>query len=104
MMPNTSVSPAASRKSITPNCRPLRTCSTTRRPVNARPGLPLHLALLVVRVLVVLEDGLLDLHLDLAACALHRLQEIEVLDRRVIGVVGELAARRLEVGLAHGGD
>src|SRR5262245_58750817 len=104
MMPKTSVRPAARRNSITPNCRPLRTCSTTRRPVNAAPALPLHRTLLVVRVLVVLEDGLLDLHLDLAAPALHRLQQVEVLDRRVVGVVGELAPGGLEVGLAHGGD
>src|SRR5262245_57383045 len=104
MMPKTSVRPAASKNSMTPNCRPLRTCSTTRSPVNAGSALPLHRALLVVGVLVVLEDGLLDLHLDLAARALHRLQEVEVLDRRVVRIVGELAPRRLEVGLAHRGD
>src|SRR5262245_60092060 len=104
MMPNTSVRPAASRNSMTPNCRPLRTCSTTRSPVNVAPRLPLHRALLVVRVLVILEDGLLDLHLHLAARSLHRLQQVEVLDRRVVGVEAELAARRLEVGPPHGRD
>ena len=30
MMPNTSVSPAASRNSISPNCNPFRDCSTIR--------------------------------------------------------------------------
>src|SRR4029453_10782328 len=103
MMPKTRVSPAASKNNITPNCRPLRTCSTNRRPVNAAPALPLHRALLVVRVLVILEDGLLDLHLDLAAPPLHGLQEVEVLDRHVVHVVRELAAGRLEFGLPHGG-
>src|SRR5215475_10483976 len=104
MMPNTSVRPAANRNSMTPNCRPLRTCSTTRSPVNAGPGLPLHRAFLVVGVLVVLEDGLLDLHLHFAAGPPHRLQQVEVLDRRVVGVEAELAARRLEVGPPHGRD
>src|SRR5690242_18312574 len=103
MMPNTSVSPAAIRNSITPNCRPLRHCSRTSSPLTRAPALPLHRTVLVVGVLVVLEDGLLDLHLHLAR-ALHRLQQVEVLDRVVVDVEGELAARGLEVGLAHGGD
>src|SRR6185503_19711716 len=90
MMPKTSVRPAAIRNSMTPNCSPLRHCSTTSSALTGtsgnergaggpaplarprRPALPLHRALLVIGVLVVL-------------------------------VVGELAARRLEVGLAHGG-
>src|SRR5262245_42049139 len=104
MMPKTSVSPAAIRNSITPNWSPLRHCSTTRSQFNGRARLPLHRTLLVVGVLVILEDGFLDLHLDVPARALHRAQQVEVLDRGVVDVVRELSARRLEVGLPHGGD
>src|SRR5437660_3558798 len=105
MMPNTSVSPAAIRNSITPSCRPFRHCSATRSAVNAGPRRrSLHRTFLVVGVLVVLEDRLLDLHLDLAAAALDGLEQVEVLDGEVVRVVGELAAGRPEVGPAHGGD
>src|SRR5262249_56747774 len=104
MMPKTSVRPAAIRNSMTPNWSPLRHCSTTRSQFNGRARLPLHRALLVVRVLVVLEHRLLNLHLDLTARSLHGLEEIEVLDRVVIHVVRERAARGLEIGFAHGGD
>src|SRR5215467_3073067 len=104
MMPKTSVRPAAIRNSMTPNCNPLRHCSTTRSQFNGRARLPLHRTLLVVGVLVVLEDGFLDLHFDLPTRALHRAQQVEVLDRGVVDVVCELAARRLEVRLPHGGD
>src|SRR5437899_5074040 len=125
MMPKTSVSPAAIRKSITPYCSPLSVCSRTRERVidtrapgqtkGARPGraprssprlvsLPLHRALAGVRILVVLEDGLLDLHHELAARILHGLQEVEVLDREVVHVVLVRPARRLVVDLAHRGD
>src|SRR2546427_423007 len=55
MMPNTSVNPAAIRNSITPNWSPLRHCSTTSSQLTEGSGLPLHRAVLVVRVLVVLE-------------------------------------------------
>src|SRR5947209_3110239 len=102
MMPNTSVSPAAIRKSMTPSCSPLRICSRTRTGVN--PGaLPLHRAVLVVRILVALEHGLLDAHLDVAARGGYRLQEVEILDGEVIHVVLVRAARRLVVGLPHRG-
>src|SRR5688572_28264171 len=126
MMPNTSVRPAAIRKSMTPSCSPFRHCSTTSKTVTrarrrtaltnergaARPrpvprtrsrALPLHRALVTIRILVVLEDGLLNLHLDVPA-RLHRLEEVEVLDGVVIVVVLVRAARRLVVRLAHGGD
>src|SRR5919197_5313084 len=99
MMPKTSVSPAAMRNSITPNCRPLRPCSTTSRRVmndekgganGSRPpgpvrasSLPLHRTLLVVGVPVVLKDLLLDLHGELAVGRLHGLGQIEVLNREV---------------------
>src|SRR2546422_11645650 len=84
MMPKTSVSPAAMRNSITPNCRPLRPCSSASRKVRR---LPLHRALLVVGVLVVLEHRLLGLHRELAVRRLHGLEQIEVLDREVVDVV-----------------
>src|SRR5262249_48834428 len=109
MMPKTRVSPAAIRKSITPYCRPLRVCSSTSPSVidkggpvlrpwerkGARPGrapfvaprgmpLPLHRALGGIGILVVLEDGLLDLHDELAPRILHGLEQIEVLDREVV--------------------
>src|SRR6187399_3141983 len=88
MIPNTSVNPAASRKSSTPNCRPLSACVRKRPRVigeeaiaqanttasarredngarsvagNRRPGALLQRALRVVGVLVVLQrigDGL----------------------------------------------
>src|SRR5687767_11445533 len=106
MMPNTSVRPAAIRKSMTPSCSPFRHCSTTSKTVTGarrrtaltnergaaapRPfprtrsrALPLHRALVSVGILVTLEDRLLDLHLDVTA-RLHRLEEVEVLDRVVI--------------------
>src|SRR5262250_612083 len=125
MMPKTSVSPAAIRNSITPYCRPLSVCSSTRPRViatrapgerkGARPSraprsaprawpLPLHRALGRVGILVVLEDGLLDLHHELAARILHGLQEVEVLDREVVHVVLVRPAGRLVVGLAHRRD
>src|SRR5258708_22838555 len=85
MMPNTRVSPAAIRNSMTPNCRPFSVCSKRRgkfteavrssckkkgasAPLSVRRlrESPLHLAVLVVRVLVLLEDGFLDVHLDVA--------------------------------------
>src|SRR5919109_4284975 len=99
MMPKTSVSPAAIRNSITPNWSPLRHCSRTSSQLTNASALPLHRALVMVGVLVALEDGLLDLHLHLRG-TLHRLQQVEVLDRMVVGVVRELPARGLEVGLA----
>src|SRR6185295_18266269 len=125
MMPKISVSPAAMRKSITPYCRPLSVCSSTRASISgigvpverkgARPGrapastpraasLPLHRALAGVRILVTLEDRPLDLHHELARWILHGLQEIEVLDREVVHVVLVGAAGRLVVGLAHRRD
>src|SRR2546427_10467000 len=102
MMPNTSVSPAAMRNSITPNCRPFSSCSKRRAMKNGdRPHLfcytslgggnkrglspltipihhsPLHLAVLVVRVLVVLEDGLLGFHFSVAPFRLFWVQQGE---------------------------
>src|SRR5258706_4056083 len=112
MIPNTSVRPAASRNSMTPSWRPLRICSNTRvikkeaRSARAscsavRRPLPLHLAVLAVRILVVRENGLLHLHDRIRACrrAGDRLEQIVVLDREMIVVEGELAARGFEIRL-----
>src|SRR3989454_7817170 len=125
MMPKTSVNPAAMRKSITPYCKPLSVCSRTRATVTAtgasverkgaRPGrapraaprqppLPLHRTLGGVGVLVVLEDGALDLHGELAVGILHGLEQVEVLDREVVHVVLVRPPRRLVVGSTHGRD
>src|SRR4030095_14380991 len=128
MMPKTSVSPAAMRKSMTPYCRPLSVCSRTSAPITvtrvpverkgARPGraprsprlppppprLPLHRALAGIGVLVALEDRALDLHREIAVRVLHSREQVEVLDREMVRVVLVRAPRRLVVGLAHGGD
>src|SRR5881296_4379050 len=104
MMPKTSVRPAAIRNSMTPNCSPLRHCSTTRSQFNGPLRLPLHRTLLIVGVLVVLEDRLLDLHLHLLAGPLHRSQQVEVLNRSVIDVEAELVSRGSEVGPPHRRD
>src|SRR5262245_4740733 len=116
MMPSTSVSPAAIRNSMTPYCRPFSNCSKTspqlmaqkiRAP--ARPysedvlrNLPFHLAVLVVGVLVLLERLLQDPHGDaVLVVRLHRLQQVEILDRVLVVVELELAAHRGVVRLAH---
>src|SRR6185503_16728374 len=112
MMPSTSVRPAAIRNSVTPSCTPFSNCSKTRvqgikKGASPRPSLstwpasPLHLAVLVVRVLVLLEHRPLDAHLDVAARQLHRVQKIEVLDRVVVVVELERPADRGVVRLAH---
>src|SRR6266850_1468296 len=106
MMPKTSVSPAAIRKSITPYWSPLSVCSSTSAAVmgGGARRLPLHGALGGIRVLVVLEDGLLDLHRELAVGRLDRLEQVEVLDREVVHVVLVRPAGRLVVGLPHRRD
>src|SRR5919198_991577 len=115
MMPSTSVSPAAMRKSITPYCRPFSSCSKKSAAVMkrkrarwralslSRPSRsPLHLAFLVVGILVLLERLLHDLHRHaVLVVRLHRLQQVEVLDRVLVDVELELAADRVVVRLAH---
>src|SRR5579862_3961062 len=117
MMPNTSVSPAASRNSITPSCSPFRVCSAMRTKSIKKKGraapprrppalLPLHLAVLGIGVLVGREHRLLNFHhrIRRRSGARDRLQQVEVLDREMVVVVAELAARGLEIRLAHGRD
>src|SRR5215472_6330599 len=99
MMPKTSVSPAAIRNSITPSCSPFSACSRTRR--RFTPPL-FHPAFLVVRIPVVGENRLLDLHHGvLARRSGYGLQQVEILNREVVAVVAELAARRGEFRLLH---
>src|SRR5512144_1386249 len=108
MMPKTSVSPAAIRNSITPSCSPLSACSATRMrfigkkegarraPIRNRPRpsgrgscplcYSLHLAVLAVGILIVGENGLLDLHHRIRAGrrAGDGLEQVEILDREVV--------------------
>src|SRR5258706_6091000 len=93
MMPNTSVRPAANRNSIKPNCRPFSACSRTRTTTPL-----LHRAVLDVGVAAVLEDrahGLVD-EAHLRVLADHA--QVVVLDRVLVAVELEGAARRLELG------
>src|SRR5260221_3813168 len=125
MIPKPGASPAAIRNSITPSWRPFSACSRTRRrfmrgtvfamngperpfrreEVNRRrrmaSGLSsLHRAFLGVGILVVGEHRFLDLHHRiLAGGPRDRLQEVEVLDREVVGVLAEPAASGSEVRL-----
>src|SRR4051812_7755039 len=104
MMPNTSVSPAASRNSSSPNCSPFRNCSTTssmspttarnktaaaheRRRCSRRFSRLLHRTFVVEAVLVVLDDGGDGFQRELAFGVLHHVLQIEVLDRDVVVAV-----------------
>src|SRR5215471_5457159 len=75
------------------------------RGVHAVPnvGTLLHRTILGVRIGVVLEHLLDDLGLELAVGALGDLDQVEVLDRIVVGVELEAPAQRLEIRLHHGG-
>src|SRR6476646_7072846 len=119
MMPNTSVSPAASRNSSRPNCRPFRHCSMNsvmtrslsrlRAPPQANggsapappPSRPragsLHRAFVVELILAVLDDGGDGLE-HVVVALFHHVLQIEVLDRDVVVAELESAAHRLEVG------
>src|SRR5688572_10802361 len=100
MMPKTSVSPAASRNSRTPSCRPFSACVTSS-PVSTRryrlgppggqgrpggwPARPsFHLALLVVRVGAVRERRGDGLQVHAALLVLVRLEDMQVVDREVV--------------------
>src|SRR5262249_41655749 len=109
MMPNTSVSPAAIRNSMTPSCRPLsawNASSCGSITMAAGGGLdagrrsPLHRAVLGVGV------GMVGQHraaVELAQLAVlaHRLVEVVALDRELVVVELERPAHRLEVRLAQ---
>src|SRR5438874_12261397 len=96
MMPNTSVRPAASRNSISPNCTPFSDCSRKRiadtrsgtEPELVRAPSPnsklLHRAVFEPEVAVVLEDGA-DLAVDDAPLAvLDQRAHVVILDRRAV--------------------
>src|SRR5579871_63092 len=112
MMPNTSVSPAAIRNSMTPSCRPFSAWNATsdtsivmRRRVRAGPRrprrLPLHRAVLGIGVAVIGQHGAAA-ELEQLAVLAHGLIEVVVLDRELVVVELEWAAHRLEGRLAEG--
>src|SRR5712692_8206765 len=107
MMPNTSVSPAASRNSISPNCRPFSICSTIRmgdkkgarlapRPFAVSPVASFHLAVFGPEVDVLAHHGG-DLLVDDAPLGILRHDaQVVVLDRRAVRREFPVAARRLD--------
>src|SRR5215475_8236846 len=102
--PNTSVRPAAIRKSRTPNWSPFRTW-TTKSPVDIAPVrclLLFHRAVLGVRVREVRENFFVDLGLELAIGAFGDFNQVEVLNRIVVGVELETAAKRCEIRFFQG--
>src|SRR5690242_18620096 len=123
MIPKISVSPAASRNSNSPNCRPFRHCSRRRSialyyvvpakagthapgwdygPPHSRfPRSPFHRAAVVEAVLVVLDDGGDGLERQISLGVLHDVLEIEILDRELIVAVLVRPAHGPIVGLAH---
>src|SRR5688572_18590859 len=111
MRPNTSVSPAASRNSISPNWMPFSVCSRksvrVMKQKRVRPAphpLPvnllcssLHLAVFGPEVDVVVQhraDPLVD---DAAFVVLDDLAHVVVLDRRAVGRRLPVAARGLDL-------
>src|SRR6185312_15200878 len=120
MMPKTSVSPAASKNSSKPNCRPLRHCSMnsvivppgeglsrdyTRKwrqrtlpPFSHRVSRLLHRTLRSVRVRLIFLGGRRGL-LRVGLALFHHRLHVVVLRRIVVGAEFEAAAHRLEVGL-----
>src|ERR1041385_6230725 len=113
MMPNTSVSPAASKNSSRPNCSPFRNCSTIssmsppqrrnktaaarkRHRCSRRFSRSLHRAFVVEAILVVLDDGGDGFQRKLAVGVLDHVLQIEILDRDVVLAVFERAAHRLD--------
>src|SRR5262249_36235353 len=102
--PNRSVRPAAIRKSRTPNWSPFRTW-TTKRPVDIAPVgrlLLFHRTVFGVRIGEVRENLFVDFGLELAIGAFGNFDQIEVLDRIVVGVELEAAAQRREIRLFQG--
>src|SRR6202790_533995 len=100
MIPNTSVSPAASRKIITPNCSPLSTCSSARLIARERS----EAALRGVDVAGVAHDLADAANRELPGLGvLHDLRAVPVLDRELVRPKLERAAGRLEIGLAQRG-
>src|SRR3954465_3469867 len=120
MIPNTNVSPAASRNSISPNCRPFSDCSKIRiqdmkkraakNKIGVRPRFfprcalldgSLHIAFLDIGVAVVLEDGADGLVDEAPLAVLRHHAQVVVLDRHLVPVELERAAHRLEARRLH---
>src|SRR5690606_15881254 len=114
MMPNTSVRPAAIRKSISPNCTPFSSCSTTSviwiplmgwaagtAPGYARALAGLQLALVHVHVLVAVEHFAHQLVGDTAFAVFFDDAQVVGLDGIVVLAVGELAPHRRIIGLGE---
>src|SRR5215212_5839862 len=99
--PKTRVSPAATRNSSTPNCRPFSAC-TSRRPVLMPRSVPpppsAHAALGRPGVHVVLQHLAHGLGLELAVRTLRHAAQPEVLHRVVVGAEAEIATHGAEVG------
>src|SRR4030088_2314289 len=101
MMPKVSVRPAAIKKRMMPSCSPFRICS-----INSKLALPasytlrrigmlelvLELAVLEIDVFLIRHDGFDGLGHEHAVFVLDDLTDVVVLDRKVVAVVGELAA------------
>ena len=83
--------------------RPGRSADARLERHRKRRRASLHRAILGVGIGVVLEHLLDDLGLELAVGALGDFDQVEVLDRIVVGVELEAATQRVELGLHHGG-
>src|SRR5512140_1521441 len=94
MMPSTSVSPAASRNSIRPSCRPFSACSAARVAVTAS----LHRALAHVGIGMVPEDRGDGPIGDAALRILLDHAQVIVLHRILVAIEPERAAHGLELG------
>src|SRR5512134_3715720 len=94
MMPKTSVSPADSRNSRMPSCRPFSSWVRSRDEVKSRL---LERALLAVAVRVILEDHSLVGECRLAGRVLHDVHPVVIANRKLVGVETERACNRLEI-------
>src|SRR4030095_3525656 len=65
------------------------------------PALPLHAAAIVIAILEILHCQCDRLEPDGAICILHRILQIEALDREVIVAISERSAHGCEVRFAH---
>src|SRR5437868_6348185 len=96
MMPKTRVSPAASRNSMMPSCRPLRVCSRSRVMRRRRGGVDLQLALRGVEIAVLGQHTFLGAQHELSGFILFRAHAVPVLDRVLAGAEAERAAYAVE--------
>src|SRR5262249_45757513 len=99
--PNTSVSPAAIRKSRTPNWSPFRIWTTTS-PVDialVQPPSLFHRTVFGIWIGVSGKHLFIDLSFEPTVPSLRHLHLIEILDRVVIGVELERTTQRREVSL-----